>query len=173
MKKILLLILITLNFAPLKAQEIITEKSKIHFEISNMGFRTVEGTFGGFEGDMNFNPLDLKNASFNVFIKVNTVDTDNKKRDEHLLKDDFFDAINYPKISFQSTSITKTKSGYSATGKLSMHGITKEVTIPFTYNNNTFTGKLILNRLDYEVGADTGTFMVGNEVIINITCAIN
>jgi hypothetical protein len=53
-----------------------------------------------------------------------------------------------------------------------MHGVTKTVQIPFEFSNNTFKGHFELERMDYNIGEDTGTFMVGSTAKITITCVV-
>lgn len=156
------------TFSGIQAQNIDTEKSKVTFEISNMKWKTVEGSFSGMKGSATFNPNNLESASFNVCIDAKSVDTDNGKRDEHLRTEDFFEVEKYPTICFQSTSVVKTPAGFKVTGNLTMHGVTRTEEIDFTYTNNTFTGKLKVERYAYKVGEDTGEFMVGNEVDLTI-----
>ena len=110
---------------------------------------------------------------FNICIDVATINTKNKKRDAHLLDPDFFDVDTYPTVCFVSTSVTKNDTGYSTTGNMTIHGVTKEVTIPFTFTNNTFTGDIVINRFDYDLGKDYGTMRVGTEATITIICVVN
>jgi len=152
-------------------QSIDQAQSKVKFEVSNMAFNTVEGTFGAMKGTVSFLPNQLGNAHINACIETATINTENAKRDEHLLTPDFFDANRYPEICFTSESIQKGSSGYIAIGNLSMHGVTRKVEIPFTYQNNTITGQLTIQRSDYQVGSD-GSFMVGQEVNIEIIAVL-
>lgn len=144
------------------------EKSKVTFSVRNMKVRTVEGSFSGIKGNVKFDPSNLSTSSFNVCIDASSVDTGSKKRDEHLLKEDFFDVEKYPAICFESNSIIKTKDGYIAIGVLTILDETKKIEIPFTADGNSLNGKITLNRLDYGLGKDTNNFMVSNEVIITI-----
>lgn len=160
-------------FSITNAQTINTEKSKVTFEIGNMKINTVKGSFHGMKGTVVFNKLDLSNSTFNVCIDASTVDTENEKRDNHLRTEDFFNVEKYPVICFNSESIRKTSKGYVTRGKLTMHGVTKTVDIPFTFDKITFKGKIKLNRLDFNVGNNTSTFMVSNEVVISIFCTVN
>lgn len=153
-------------------QVIDQEKSKVTFEISNMKIKTVNGSFGGMKGTVNFNPKDLKNSSFNVCVDAATVNTDNTKRDDHLRTEDFFFVSKYPVVCFESESIQKTSSGYVVKGKLTLHGVTKQITVPFTFENNVLKGTGKINRLDYGVGVETGTAMVGDEVTITVVCVL-
>lgn len=173
MKQFTLTISFLLCVVFLQAQSIDTENSLVKFSISNMKWRTVEGTFGGMKGDIKFNPTDLANSSFNVCIDPATVNTGIEKRDDHLKNEDFFNVEKYPEICFKSIEITKTSNGYVTKGELTMHGVTKQVEINFTFNNNTFTGNLTLNRFDYNVGENMKKFVAGEEAQLEIICKLN
>ncbi|MCB0837287.1 MAG: YceI family protein, partial [Bacteroidetes bacterium] len=69
-----------------------------------------------------------------------------------------------PKISFVSSSISKTSKGFSVTGKFTIKDVTKTVTIPFTFENQTFKGSLTIDRMDYHVGKNS--WIMGDEVNI-------
>ncbi|MEO0404984.1 MAG: YceI family protein [Bacteroidota bacterium] len=171
MKAALTFIVFIIAFSCL-AQKVNTAESKVDFEISNMKFKMVEGTFGGMTGTIIFDVSNLAGARMDVCIKSSTVNTGNDKRDEHLRKDDFFNVEKFPEICFMSQRFEKTDSGYVVHGKLNMLGVTKDVTIPFVFEGGLFQGTFTINRLDYQLGADTGTFMVGNEVKMTITCVL-
>lgn len=156
-----------------QAQTINTNDSKVSFEVSNMKWKTVEGSFSGLKGVIKFNVNDLSPSNFRVCIDANSIDTDNEKRDEHLKTEDFFNVSKYPTICFESSAIVKTDSGYKAKGRLTMHGITMDEEIDFTYANKTFTGKMEVDRSAFKVGEDTGEFMVGYEVMLTIVCVVN
>ena len=171
-KKYLIASVLAISLSLASAQTINSEKSIVNFEVSNMGFNTVEGTFKGMTGEIVFDDSNLVMSSFKVCVDANTVFTENEKRDTHLKKEDFFNTSKFPTICFVSNSISKSKEVFVVKGVLEMHGITMGVEIPFTYKNKVFKGELLINRLDYKVGEGTGTFMVGNEVEIEIICAI-
>lgn len=173
MKSYMIGIVALLFVATLGKQEIKTADSGVTFEVGNMKINTVEGSFKGMKGEVNFDPNDLKNSSFEVTIDAATVDTDNGKRDEHLKNEDFFEVEKYPTIQFKSDAVVRSKKeGYHiAKGKLTMHGVTKAVKIPFTYKNGIFEGTLKINRFDYKVGAEYGTFTISEEVSVKIKCA--
>jgi len=78
----------------------------------------------------------------------------------------------HPEICFRSSAVQKTPDGYLAKGELTMHGVTKAVELPFTHTDGTLTGTFTVSRLAYGVGVDTGTFTVGEEVTVTITCAL-
>jgi len=168
-KNLIFLCLFCFGFLPFSnAQTIDTEKSIVNFKIGNMKIRTVKGTFQGMKGTLAFDPGNLAAANFNICIDVASVDTGNKKRDQHLLKEDFFFEATYPQICFESTAVEKTAEAYLTKGNLTIHGISKEVDLPFTFDGKTFRGNLEVSRYDFGVGIDTGTFMVAEEVAIEI-----
>lgn len=158
------------------AQSINKEKSIIEFKIGNMGLGSVEGTIQGMKGEINFNPKDLSNSSFDVVIDPASIDTDNEKRDTHLKDEDFFFVKKYLTIRFKSTKIIKKENGYVAIGKLTMHGVTKEINLPFNVATNgsshTFLGEIEINRDDYNLGTEefSGGFMVGKTADVKIKC---
>ncbi|HLV40833.1 MAG TPA: YceI family protein [Brumimicrobium sp.] len=173
LKSLVLILSIALFQFSLTAQKIDKDKSIVNFKIGNMGgLNSVKGTFSGFSGNVVFSPHDLSSAKIDVCIDASTVNTGNKKRDNHLRTEDFFEVEKYPKICFNAKEIIKSTNGFIAKGTLKMHGVTKTVEIPLTYENNMLTGKLKVNRFDYKIGEDTGTFMVGTEAEITINCQL-
>jgi polyisoprenoid-binding protein YceI len=153
MKVKFLLTVIVLATLNVHGQLIDKDKSGVTFTIlERKDKKTVNGSFGGMKGEVNFKPADLENSSFNVCISANTVDTGLKLRDKQLNKDEFFHTEVYPNICFASSRIFKTTEGYVTRGVLSIHEISREVEIPFTFENNTFRGSLSLDRLDYKLG---------------------
>ncbi len=163
------LILFTLSLN-LQSQSIDSQKSIVNFELDNFSFNTVEGSFKQMTGTLNINTTNLTQSAINACIAAETVNTDNPKRDEHLRREDFFAVQKYPQICFQSQSFSKTAAGYLVKGQLTLKGITKDVSIPFNLENGVFKGQLSINRLDFNIGADYGTFTIGNEVQLSIIC---
>lgn len=109
------------------------------------------GEFGGLKGTISFDPNDLASSKFDAAIDVTTINTGNGMKNTHAKSDKWFDADKYPSIRFTSAAITKTSAGYEAKGTLDMHGVQKEITIPFTFDNNVFKGSIEVNRLDYNI----------------------
>ena len=109
------------------------------------------GEFGGLKGTIIFDPNDLVSSKFDAAIDVATINTGNGMKNTHAKSDKWFDADKYPTIRFTSAAITKTSTGYEAKGILDMHGVQKEITIPFTFDNNVFKGGIQVNRLDYNI----------------------
>jgi len=155
------------------AQTIDSGKSSVNFSIENMKIRTVTGTFTGMKGEIRFDETDLANSNFMVTIETASINTENKKRDDHLRNEDFFHVEEYPLISFESSSILRTSSGFLTSGMLNMHGISREVEIPFTYSTNQFVGILEVNRFDYKIGEGTNTTSVDETARLEIIVVVN
>lgn len=179
MKSFLHLFLLTFlsasYFFGVQAQTIDQAKSHVSFEIGNMKINTVKGKLIGMSGELFFEPLSLNDSFFDVCIKVKSMDTGSSKRDEHLLTEDFLEAEVYPDICFVSEEIKKGNSeDFIAVGSLKIKDVARKVDIAFTYDEKErrFVGKLTINRLDFKVGEDTGTFMVSDEVEITIYCSL-
>ncbi len=152
-------------------KNILTNESIINFKAKAFGFG-VKGTIVGMEGTAIFNPNNLPESKFNACIKPSTLHTNNKKRDSHLKSDDFFDVINYPKICFISDKVMYVNGEYITKGKLTMHGITKEIQFPFTYSNKTLVGHFTVNRKDYNIGSEIKNTMASNTIHIEIRCRV-
>src|SRR4051794_19865547 len=103
--------------------------SKVGFAVKHMGIATVRGEFKDFEGVLEVGD-DLTTATARGTIKVASVDTNEPQRDEHLRSPDFFDAEQYPELTFESTSIEALDDeAFRVTGKLTLHGVTSEVVL--------------------------------------------
>ncbi len=174
MKKILISLVLFSCIIPviLRAQSIDGKKSRVEFNIGSFGFMSVDGTIGEMSGIVNFSPTNPKESKFDVCIKASTINTGIKMRDDHLRSEDFFHVEKYPNICFTSKEIKKDGAQYSAKGELDLHGVKKQVVIPFEYNNGTLTGEFVINRTDYLIGEDTGRFSVGEEVTITVICVL-
>lgn len=156
--------------------------SEVGFSVKHMVIATVNGVFGEFDGTVNFDPENLASAKISGVVKVASIDTKNEKRDEHLRGDDFFNAEEYPEITFESTEIKKSGDGYVAVGNLTIRDVTKEVEIPFTMAGpiqdpwgGTRVGidaSTTINRQDFNVKwnnkMDNGGVVVSDEVVLNL-----
>src|SRR5262249_38833578 len=142
------------------------EGSTVGFKIKNFGF-TNEGGFKGLQGRIVFDPQHPETDSFDVSIDAATVNTNNNMRDEHLRKESYFDVEKYPRIRFVAASVVLLdgKGHYRVTGKLTIKGTTKEISIPFLVtaagDDLIFSGSFTINRRDFDVG---GTSTLGNDV---------
>ena len=173
MKKFFVFIAIILTYcsSTINAQTSIT-RSVITFEIKNLGIAT-GGSFGGLVTKTHFTPNNLNASTLEASVDVNTINTDNSAKDEHLRSEDFFDAAHYPKISLKSIAF-KHKSGnnYTGTFTLTIKDKSKQIEMPFTFldkgNSVEFKGTFKINRLDFGVGSSSMT--LADEVKINIDC---
>jgi polyisoprenoid-binding protein YceI len=175
MKKFLLpILLITLATTAFTYVNSTITRSVITFKTRNMGIG-VNGSIGGLQADVHFNPTDPATSTIEASVDVNSINTDNSSRDEHLRSEDYFDMAHYPKITLKSVSF-KHNSGNNYTGQfnLTIKGKTKPVEIPFTYaqtgNTAAFKGSFKLNRLDYGVGSSS--MILANEVTVNIDAGV-
>ncbi len=112
------------------------------------------GEFSGLKATISFDPNDLAASKFDASIDVATINTGNGMKNTHAKSEKWFDADKYPAIKFTSTAITKTDAGFEAKGTLDMHGVQKEIIIPFTFSNNTFNGSFQINRMDYNINTE-------------------
>ncbi len=157
----------------LTSSSIDTALSRVSFSVKKLGFLTIRGTIADIQGNITFDENDLGNSSFHVSLGSISIDTGNAKRDEHLKSKDFFYVKEFPKISFQSTSIRKEKQDFVVNGKLTLLQQTKDISIPFTYQSGIFKGDFSINRLDYDLGEKFPTIVVGKIVQIIIHSKIN
>ena len=112
------------------------------------------GEFSGLKGTINFDENNLATSKFNITIDAASINTGNGMKNTHAKSAKWFDVEKYPSISFTSSAITKTSTGFEAKGTLDMHGIKKEIALPFTFANNTFAGNIEVTRSDF--GLDDG-----------------
>ena len=145
-------------------------QSTIKFRIKNAGF-TVNGYFSGFNLDVKYDKNQISNSKFNGTVKVESINTGNSSRDNHLKKSDFFDVAKYPIMKFESTSISSAGSGkITITGNLTIKNISKKVSFETTVGSKsgktTFSSSLLINRLDFGVGESSWT--LANELYIDL-----
>ena len=142
----------------------------------------VRGRFTDFSGTIVGDPAKPETSTVQFTVKAASIDTAQPDRDKHLRSADFFDAAKFPEITFKSTKITSTgKDKYDVAGALTMHGVTKTVTLPVTYLGTAGPGKdakfgfettTTLDRKDYGIvwnkTLDTGGYMLGDDVTVTI-----
>lgn len=112
------------------------------------------GEFTGLKGTIKFDEKNLAGSKFEMIVDVASINTGNGMKNTHAKGATWFDVEKYPNITFTSTAITKTDAGFEAKGSLEMHGMKKEITLPFTFVNNTFAGNIEVARADF--GLDDG-----------------
>ncbi|QKG54295.1 YceI family protein [Hymenobacter sp. BRD67] len=157
--------------------------SEVQFKIKHLVISTVTGSFKTFQGTAQTEGDDFSNAQIEFSLDVNSVDTNQEQRDQHLKGEDFFNAAQYPQIKFESTSFTKTSGNeYKLVGNLTMKDVTKPVTLDVEYGGtavdfygNTkagfeITGKV--NRKEYGLTwggiTEAGAIVLGDDVKLTI-----
>lgn len=153
--------------------------SEIQFKIKHLVISTVTGQFTSFDASMETANEDFEGAEIQFSADINSIDTRNDDRDTHLKSDDFFNADEYPKLTFVSESFTKTGDGeYKLTGDLTIRGTTKKVELNADYGGTVVdpygqtkagfdvTGKI--NRKDFGLTwngvTEAGNVVVSDEV---------
>jgi polyisoprenoid-binding protein YceI len=120
---------VTSTVVPTGTWNIDPAHSKVGFAVKHMGIATVRGEFTEFTGTLEVGE-DLSSAKAYGTVKVQSVDTNEPQRDDHLRSPDFFDAAQYPELSFESTRIEALDDEeFRITGKLTIHGVTNEIVL--------------------------------------------
>jgi polyisoprenoid-binding protein YceI len=158
------------------AFQVDTVHSTVQFRVKHMNVSYAYGRFNDVSGKFLLDEADPAKSVFDLSIKADSIDTANTKRDMHLKNTDFFNAKQFPTITFKSKTVTKVGTAYDVVGDLNLHGVTKPVTFRLT---STGTGKgmaggtlagveasTIIKRSDFGM-----TFMVGpvgDEVTVTV-----
>ncbi|MAN87955.1 MAG: hypothetical protein CL555_14340 [Algoriphagus sp.] len=100
--------------------------SEVSFKVKHLVISTVTGYFKKFEASAESNSDDFDGAKVNFSAEIDSIDTNQSDRDNHLKSADFFDAANHPKLSFEGT-VQKNGGDYKLVGDLTMRGTTKTV----------------------------------------------
>ncbi|MDB5125792.1 YceI family protein [Mucilaginibacter sp.] len=161
--------------------------SEVQFKVKHLVISTVSGFFKSFEGQLETENEDFTDAKIEFSLDVNSVDTTQPQRDEHLKSAEFFDAATHPKITFKSTSFTADGDDYKLVGDLTIKDVTKPVTLAVEYGGSAgdfygntkagfeVTGKI--NRKEFGLVWDgvteAGSIVVGEDIklIMNIQFA--
>ena len=159
--------------------------SHAQFGIRHLMISTVKGRFGVVNGTVLTDESDLAKSKVEVTIDVNSIDTHEPQRDGHLKSPEFFDAEKYPTIDFRSTRITDVttdKSEFRLIGDLTIHGVTREVSLQVTAEGRGkdpwggeragFSAHTKIKRSDFGLtwnqALETGGFVVGDDVKITV-----
>jgi len=165
--------------------------SEVGFQIRHFVTK-VRGRFTDFQGTIVADREKPESSSVEFAVKTASIDTDVVNRDNDLRSANFFEAEKYPDITFKSTKVKQTgKDSYDVTGNFTMHGVTKEITLPVTYLGAVktkdrqgvegekvgFETAITLNRKDYGIiwnrPLDQGGLMLGDDVLITINVEAN
>ena len=156
-----------------------TNHSTILFTVPISGGMTrITGKFNKFSIDLELVDDEITKSKISATIDVSSIDTGIPGRDADLKTKDFFETDKYPEITFVSDKISKTESGFITEGKLQMHGVTKDVRIPFVLTGKSsetvmgFSARCSLKRSDYGVGTEwkhtTIDNFIGDEIGVEI-----
>ena len=183
MKFITVLIAVSIPFAYAQSWEIDPAHASAQFSVRHMMISNVKGEFTKVSGKVVYDPKNIAGASLEAFIDTNSITTREPRRDTHLKSADFLDVAKFPTIQFKSTKFVKAASGLTILGDLTIHGITKPVTLvvdgPSPEIVDPRSGPKIgasattkINRKDfgmtYNALVEAGGMVVGEEVTISI-----
>jgi polyisoprenoid-binding protein YceI len=152
--------------------------SQLGFTVTHLGIADVSGTFNDFDVTLNSSRSDFSDASFELTARTASIDTRVDARNEHLKSADFFEVEKYPTLHFISTGIEDNgENKFKLTGDLTIHGITRSVTMDLTYkgsvenpmNKKTTVGFQVtgvINRSDFKLGEGFPPPMISDDVRI-------
>jgi polyisoprenoid-binding protein YceI len=152
--------------------------SKLGFSVTHMMISDVDGAFTNFEAKITSSKEDFSDAVIELTADANSVSTDNEKRDAHLKTEDFFDVAKYKSLTFKSKSVQKVADNkYKVTGDLTLHGVTKPVTLDATLRGTTvnpmskktvagFKVTGTIKRSDFSFGTKFPNAMLSEEVTL-------
>ncbi|MEM0135430.1 MAG: YceI family protein [Thermoplasmatales archaeon] len=156
--------------------------SNLEFSVRHMMISNVRGRFLSFDGEVVFDPNNLKNSSARIKIESASIFTNENDRDNHLKSPDFLQVEKYPLIEFKSTSISKSGDKINIDGKLTIRDVTREISIsgelqgpildPYGKNRIGFDGTTSIARKDFGLTwnmiLEGGGLMVGDNVKIDV-----
>jgi polyisoprenoid-binding protein YceI len=164
MKTALFLLLTTLTGSTFaQTWNVQSDKAELKFHVVK---EKVDGTIGGLKATIKFDPADPSKSSISGTVDVTTIDTKNKKRDDHLKAPEYFDAKKYPVISFKSSTITADNGVYKMTGTIKIKDVEKTIIWDFKFKDGVFSGNTSLNPKDFGVKMDSKVTMT---VVIPVT----
>ncbi|WP_107038987.1 YceI family protein [Brumimicrobium mesophilum] len=148
--------------------------SEINFKVKHMMISTVTGSFEKFDASVEATDDSFKDASFKFEAEIDSVSTNNADRDTHLKSDDFFNAEQFPKLTFESTSFD----GDKLKGNLTIRDVTKEITMdvdfngvavdPYGQTKSGFEMEATINRKDFNLTwsavTEAGNIVVSDKV---------
>ncbi|MFD4407199.1 YceI family protein [Nocardia sp. NPDC058499] len=155
--------------------------SRVGFVTRHAMVTKVRGAFNDFTGSARFDSENPANSSGEVTIQVASIDTRNADRDKHLHNLDFLGLEEHPEITFRTTAIAPTgPDTFDVTGDLAIRGITRSITIPFTFEGQAldpfgdtrvgFEGSATINRKDFGITwnatLETGGVLISDKVVL-------
>lgn len=156
--------------------------SQVHFKVAHLMIASVRGEFNDYTATIEADPVTREVKAVQATIQTASIDTKNKKRDDHLRSGDFFDAANHPEMTFESTRIVGKGDDIAVYGKLTIRGVTKmielkgkflgEVKDPWGNTKAGLEASGNINRQDFGLtwnkALETGGVVVGDEIEIGL-----
>jgi polyisoprenoid-binding protein YceI len=148
------------------------------FNINHLGFSTLHGRFGDMDGTLMLDTDNIENSKVSMTIDTASVTTFHEKRDEHLRSPDFFNAAEFPEMTFESSKVVKTGDNTATLeGELTLLGVTKPVVLDLTINKvgphpftqapmAGFSATGIIKRSDFGMGY--GLPAIGDDVALRL-----
>ena len=158
------------------------QHSGVSFTIRHLMVSKVRGRFNRWSGSMRFDENNLDDSSVEVQIDAASVDTSEPQRDAHLRSADFFDVERFPTLTFESTRIYGTPDDFVVDGKLTIHGVARDVSLRGNFEGRAndpwggvrvgYSAHTTINRKDFgltwNAALETGGVVVGEEVRIEL-----
>jgi polyisoprenoid-binding protein YceI len=158
------------------------DHSIIGFEVAHLVVSKTTGRFIDYQGLIVMDPEKKEFKTIEAVVQTASVNTNHKKRDDHLRSPDFFNSAKFPTMAYKMKSYSKTGDQYSAVGDLTLLGVTKEVTLTGTFNGTVadpfggtragFSAEGTINRKDFGLVwaklLDNGGAVVGDTVKIRL-----
>ena len=153
--------------------------ASIQFKISHLGYSWLWGRFNDFNGSFNYDEKDKAASSIKVVVNTASVDSNHAERDKHLRSKDFLDVKVFPQATFESTRYEENSDGKARlTGNLTLHGVTKEVTVdiaqtgagkdPWGGFRRGFEGKTRIALKDFGITKNLGPASAELDLIISL-----
>ena len=161
--------------------------SEINFTVRHMMISNVRGRFEAFTGTVEFDQQNPANSSVDVQIEAASINTRESQRDNHLRSADFFDAENFPYLTFKSKKVEVVDDSHGRViGDLTIRGVTKEIVLdtefngmsqsPWGFSSAGFSAATKFNRKDWglawNMALETGGVLVSDEIKVNIDIEI-
>jgi polyisoprenoid-binding protein YceI len=145
--------------------------SSLVFKVKHMDTAHFWGRFNKFGGELS---LDDKGGSVSIEIDAASIDSNNADRDTHLKNEDFLDVAKFPKLTFKSKTVTKKGEDWEVAGEMTMHGVTKPLTVTVKQSGSSddprlgkrvgYETEFTLKRSDYDLAKKIPTKVLGDEI---------
>jgi|ERR1700733_3334731 polyisoprenoid-binding protein YceI len=157
--------------------------SEADFTVKHMGISNVHGRFGNVNGSLTLDDNGITKSNVNATVDVTTVDTGVAQRDTHLKSPDFFDSAKYPEMTFVSKNLSSVDGQLQLTGDLTLHGVTKSVTLavegpskeqldPYGKTRRAFSATTTIHRQDFGLtwngNLKSGDSVLGDDVKVEL-----